>query len=246
MSVIWNLWHGCIKISEGCKNCYVFRRDALYDIDSKNVYKTRNFDLPLKRKRDKSYKIDPGEHVWTCFTSDFFLEEADAWREEAWKMIHLRNDLTFSIATKRIDRMQQCLPDDWGLGYDNVRILCTVENQKQAELRLPIFKQIPVKQKSIICEPLLGAVNLTNLLKGDWIEQVIVGGESGENARVCNYDWVLEIRNACIENDVSFFFKQTGALFVKDGKSHKIERRLQSGQARKAGINFDSKTKKQK
>jgi hypothetical protein len=69
MSVIWNLWHGCIKISEGCKNCYVFRRDSLYGIDSKNVYKTRNFDLPLKRKRDKSYKIEPGEHVWTRFTS---------------------------------------------------------------------------------------------------------------------------------------------------------------------------------
>jgi protein gp37 len=240
MSVIWNLWHGCVKISEGCKNCYVFRRDALYDIDSKNVYKTQNFDLPLNRKRDKSYKIPSGEHVWTCFTSDFFIEDADDWRDDAWKMIKHRKDLTFSMATKRIDRVQQCLPNDWGSGYDNVRLLCSVENQKQAELRLPTFKKLPFVKKGIICEPLLEAINLSPFLKGEWIEQVIAGGESGDNARVCHNDWVIGIRNACVENNVSFIFKQTGTLFVKEGKSYKILRKNQSSQARKAELNFNS------
>jgi protein gp37 len=239
MSVIWNLWHGCIKISEGCKNCYVFRRDSLYGIDSKNIYKTRNFDLPLKRKRDKSYKIAPGEHVWTCFTSDFFIEAADEWRDDAWKIISHRKDLTFSIATKRIDRIEQCLPGDWNSGYDNVRILCSIENQKQAELRLPAFKQLPVKRKAIICEPILEPIDLTNLLQGEWIEEVVAGGESGDNARVCNYDWVIGIRNACVQNNVSFTFKQTGTFFIKGGREYKILRKLQSSQARKAGINFD-------
>jgi protein gp37 len=239
MSVIWNLWHGCIKISEGCKNCYVFRRDALYGIDSRNVYKTKNFGLPLKRKRDGSYKIAPGGHVWTCFTSDFFIEEADEWRDEAWKMISQRKDLTFSMATKRIDRVEQCLPDDWGTGYDNVTILCSVENQKQAELRLPAFRELPFKQKSIICEPLIGPIDLSELLKGGWIDKVIVGGESGDKSRVCNYDWVMEIRKACVQNNVSFIFKQTGTLFMKEGKNYKIARRHQSWQARKAGINFE-------
>lgn len=240
MSVIWNLWHGCLKISEGCKNCYVFRRDSIYGIDSRNVYKTKNFDLPLKRKRDGSYKIVPGEHVWTCFTSDFFIEEADGWRDDAWKMISQRKDLTFSIATKRIDRVRQCLPEDWNSGYDNVSILCSVENQKQAELRLPVFKQLPFIQKSIICEPLIGPIDLSELLKGDWIEKVVVGGESGDNARVCNYDWVMEIRNACTQNNVSFVFKQTGTFFVKEGRNYKIARKLQAWQARKAGINFEA------
>jgi protein gp37 len=239
MSVLWNLWHGCIKISEGCKNCYVFRRDAMYGIDSRNVYKTKNFDLPLKRKRDGSYKIAPGENVWTCFTSDFFIEEADQWRDEAWKMISQRKDLTFSMATKRIDRVEQCLPDDWGSGYDNVAILCSVENQKQAELRLPVFKKLPFKQKSIICEPLIGPIELSDLLKGDWIDKVIVGGESGDKSRACNYDWVMQIRKACVQTNVTFLFKQTGTLFVKEGKEYKIERKHQSWQARKAGINFE-------
>ncbi|NAW51412.1 DUF5131 family protein [Elizabethkingia argentiflava] len=239
MSIIWNLWHGCIKISEGCKNCYVFRRDSLYGIDSKNVYKTKNFDLPVKRKRDGRYKITPGEHVWTCFTSDFFIEEADDWRADAWKMIDQRKDLTFSMATKRVDRVLQCLPDDWGSGYNNVSILCSVENQKQAELRLPPFKELPFKHKSIICEPLLGPINLSELLQGNWIDKVIVGGESGDKARACNYDWVTEIRDACVQNNVSFVFKQTGALFLKGGKEYNIERKLQAWQARKAGINFE-------
>lgn len=240
MSIIWNLWHGCIKISEGCKNCYVFRRDALYGIDSRNVYKTKNFGLPVKRKRDGNYKIAAGEHVWTCFTSDFFIEQADQWRNEAWKMISQRKDLTFSMATKRIDRVEQCLPDDWGSGYDNVSILCSVENQKQAELRLPVFQKLPFKQKSIICEPLIGSIDLSTLLKGNWIDKVIVGGESGNNARACNYDWVMEIRDACVQNNVTFIFKQTGTLFVKEGKEYKIQRKHQSWQARKAGINFES------
>jgi len=239
MSVIWNLWHGCIKISEGCKNCYVFRRDALYGIDSKNVYKTQNFNLPLKKKRDGTYKIPAGENVWTCFTSDFFIEEADEWRDDAWKMMHQREDLTFSMATKRIERVQNCLPNDWGTGYDNVSILCSVENQKQAELRLPVFKKLPFKQKSIICEPLIGPIDLSQLLKGEWIDKVIVGGESGDKSRVCNYDWVMEIRNACVQNNVSFLFKQTGTLLMKEGKNYKIARKHQSWQARKAGINFE-------
>jgi len=68
---------------------------------------------------------------------------------------------------------------------------------------------------------------------------VIVGGESGDKSRVCNYDWVMEIRKACVQNNVSFIFKQTGTLFMKEGKNYKIARKHQSWQARKAGINFE-------
>jgi len=68
---------------------------------------------------------------------------------------------------------------------------------------------------------------------------VIVGGESSDKSRVCNYDWVMEIRNACIQNNVSFIFKQTGSLFMKEGKNYKIPRKHQSWQARKAGIDIE-------
>ncbi|WP_218148695.1 DUF5131 family protein [Dyadobacter koreensis] len=82
------------------------------------------------------------------------------------------------------------------------------------------------------CEPLLGPIDLKDLLHGDWIEKVVAGGESGDNARVCDYDWVIGIRNACIQNNVSFTFKQTARLFMKEGRKYKIFRKPQSSQAR--------------
>ena len=236
-SKMWNLWHGCHKLSEGCRYCYVYRGDAKRDIDSTIVTKTKNFDLPVQKKRNGEYKIPPDTLVYTCFTSDFFLEDADLWRTEAWEMIRERSDLKFLWITKRIDRFHDCIPADWGDGYDNVTICCTVENQKRANERLPLYKAAPIKHKIIICEPLLERIDLRSFDIGSWAEQVVVGGESGSEARHCHFDWVLEIRKVCVENNVSFWFKQTGAKFVKDGRFYNIGRQFQHSQARKAGIN---------
>jgi protein gp37 len=175
--------------------------------------------------------------VYTCFTSDFLLEDADAWRADAWRMIRSRPDLSFFFVTKRIGRFEACLPEDWGDGYSNVSVCCTAENQGRADERLPVFIRAPIKHKSIICEPLLGPVNLLPYL-GAWTEEVITGGESGSEARVCDYDWVLDLRRQCVLAGVPFHFKQTGANFRKDGKRYRIERRYQQEQARRAAIDY--------
>ena len=237
-SKMWNLWHGCHKLSEGCRNCYVYRRDAKHDIDSTHVRKTKSFDLPIQRKRNGTYKIPAGTTIYTCFTSDFFVEDADEWRSEAWKMIRQRSDLIFVMLTKRIDRLHESLPDDWREGYDHVTIGCTIENQDRADYRLPIFRTTPIRHKVIICSPLLERIDLRPHDIGSWVEQVVVGGESGDQARPCHYDWVLDIREVCVANNVSFWFQQTGAKFVKDGRLYHVRRQLQHSQARKAGINF--------
>ncbi|MCL2178713.1 MAG: phage Gp37/Gp68 family protein [Cystobacterineae bacterium] len=240
-SATWNLWHGCHKLSAGCRHCYVYRSDAQHDIDSSVVRKTKSFELPIQKKRNGEYKIAAGTVVYTCFTSDFFVEDADLWRAEAWEMIGLRKDLRFLIITKRIERLKETLPNDWGEGYEHVSICCTIENQERADYRLPIYRAAPIKHKTLICEPLLERIDLRPYGIGSWVEQVVVGGESGEGARPCHFDWVLEIREVCIENNVSFWFKQTGARFVKDGRLYYINRRLQHAQARKAGINISSR-----
>lgn len=237
-SVMWNLWHGCHKLSAGCNHCYVYRGDAKRDVDSSMVTKTKNFDLPVRRKRNGEYKLPSGTIVYTCFTSDFFVEDADPWRAEAWQMMRLRSDLNFLMITKRIDRLQATLPDDWGDGYDNVTICCTTENQDRADYRLPIYKTVPIKHKILICEPLLEQIDLRPYDIGSWVEQVVAGGESGYEARPCHFDWVMEIHDLCVKSNVSFWFKQTGAKFVKDGKPYPIKRQFQHSQARKAGINF--------
>lgn len=237
MSVTWNLWHGCHKLSPGCQNCYVYRTDAKHGKDSSQVRKTASFGLPLCHNRAGAYKIPPGELVYTCFTSDFLVSDADEWRPQAWEMMRLRSDLQFLFITKRIDRLRDCLPPDWGEGYPNVHICCTVENQQMADYRLPIFQSLPIRTKSIVCEPLLGPIDLSPYL-GGWVAQVIAGGESGSEARVCDYRWILSLRNQCVRNDVAFHFKQTGARFLKDGRVYRIARKYQHSQAAKANIDF--------
>ena len=235
----WNPWHGCTKVSPGCKYCYVYRQDEMYgcEVSSSECRKTGNFYLPVKRKRDKSWKIGSGKVVFTCFTSDFLLSDADEWRPECWQMMKQRSDLWFYFFTKRIDRFRACMPDDWGDGYDNVLVGCTVENQEMADYRLPIFKSLPIKHKSIIAAPLIGPVDLAPYLDGS-IEEVSVGGESGQQARPCDYAWVLAIREQCVRADIPFRFHQTGACLVKDGKTYRIPRCFQHSQARKARIDY--------
>jgi protein gp37 len=233
----WNPWHGCRKVSPGCANCYVYRIDARHERDAAAVTRNRDFSLPARRSRGGAFKLEPGETVYTCFSSDFFLAEADAWREEAWAMIAARRDLFFFMITKRIERLGVGLPADWGAGYEHVHIACTVENGEMAALRLPVYRDAPIRHKSLACEPLLGPVDLAPHL-GPWLEEVLVGGESGPGARVCDYAWVLDIRAQCAAAGVPFTFRQTGARLLKDGRLYAIPRRLQGVQAAKAGIDW--------
>ena len=238
----WNPWHGCIKYSAGCQNCYVYRRDARYELDASQVYKTTSFDLPIRKDRQGNYKIKPHDRVWTCFTSDFFLDIADPWREQAWEMMRIRSDLYFFFITKRIDRFYDCIPADWNEGYPNVAICTTIENQAAADHRLPILKEAPIAHKSIAAEPLLEAIKISAYL-GSWCDKIVAGGESGPAARPLDYQWILDIRNQCIAANVPFYFKQTGANFIKDGHRYRIPRKNQSSQARKAGLAWPSDTK---
>ncbi|MCL2122713.1 MAG: phage Gp37/Gp68 family protein [Desulfovibrionaceae bacterium] len=217
----WNPWHGCRKFSPGCRHCYVYRMDAKFGRDPSHFALTASYLLPLETrkggKRKGSYKLQPdGKRVYTCFTSDFFLEDADQYRHEAWKAIRIRSDLHFYIPTKRIHRFQDCLPPDWGDGYENVTICCTAENQATADKRLPLFRSLPIRHREIIVEPILEHVDIRAHLSG--IEHVIVGGESGDDARSCDFQWILSLHRQCKAAHVPFWFKQTGARFINERK----------------------------
>ena len=236
---IWNPWHGCHKISPGCANCYVYRRDESIGKDASVVTRTGDFNLPLKKNRQGEYKLTAEDGiVFACMTSDFFLEDADEWRQDCWDMIRKRQELQFHIITKRIDRFEQCMPSDWCDGWDNVTICCTCENQDRADQRLPSFLRLPIKHREVICEPMLEEINMEKYLRTGLIEHVSCGGESGDNARPCNFRWIQEVRRECIRCGVPFTFKQTGAVFKKDGKIYHIERKLQMAQAKKSGYSY--------
>ena len=199
---MWNPWRGCHKYSLGCKYCYIHKGDVKRNIDTNMIVKTDSFDTPIAKNKKGEYKVKSGQIVYICFLTDFLIEEADTWRQECWKMIKERSDLNFLFLTKRIERFLQCILDDWNDGYENVTVGCTIENQDRANYRLSIFSTLPIKHKNIICQPLIEMVNIEKYLVG--VELVVVGGESDKDARPLNYDWVLAIREQCINQGVHF------------------------------------------
>lgn len=177
-----------------------------------------------------------------CMTSDFFLPEADEWRDEAWDIIRQRPDVKFFLLTKRPQRVADHLPKDWGEGWENVFFNVTCENQKRADERIPVLLELPFKHKGIMCAPFIGPVSIEKYLPENQIEQVLCDGENYNGARPCHYEWVKVLRDECVKHNVTFVFCGTGRRFVKDGKLYKLEGNgLQSEQAFRSGLSFQGK-----
>jgi len=234
---MWSPWRGCHKHSSGCDYCYIHKGDSRRGVNTSDIVRTDNFYAPIAKLASGAYKMKSGQLVYLCFQTDFLIAEADDWRAECWAMIRERSDLRFLFLTKRIDRLEQCVPDDWGDGYDNVIVGCTVENQEAVDYRLDIFSKLAICHKNIICQPLIEAVDISRYL--DDIELVVVGGESDKNARVLDYQWVLSIREQCRGKNISFEFRQCGSNFIKDGKKYTLKTKDLCSLARKADINYN-------
>ncbi len=236
----WNAWHGCYKISPGCQNCYMYYYDNGYSdgkIDSSHIYKTKQFDLPLKKNRKKEYKIKSGESVLVNMTSDTFLEEADLWREEMWDIIRQRPDVRFEFITKRIERVADCLPSDWGDGYNNVMICATCENQEMVDKRMPYLIALPAKHRGIMCGPLLGPVDVSKYLATGKIHFFAAWGEFYGGNRTLNFEWIEDLVKQSETYRVNFDFGELGNDFYKDGKHYRdLPVEVQRTQARKAGM----------
>jgi len=232
---MWNPWRGCNKCSEGCLHCYIHKGDAKRGINTNDIVKTKDFYKPIEQFKNGNYKMKAGV-VYLCFSTDFLIEEADPWRQECWDMIRQRQDCTFLFLTKRIERFTSCVPDDWGDGYDNVVVCCTVETQKNADQRLSLFTRLPIRHRCITAQPLLEQIHIEPYL--DDIELVVVGGESDHHARPFDYAWALDLREQCIRKNVSFEFRQCGTHFIKDGKAYNLPTKVLRSQAKKAGIDY--------
>jgi protein gp37 len=215
--VTWNPHTGCYPVSPGCDNCYMYRDMQRYGKNPRKVERTKSvFDLPLRIK-------EPSK-IFVCSWSDFFIKQADAWRDECWDIIRRCPQHTFQILTKRPERITDCLPVDWGKGYANVWLGVSTENQEMADKRISVLLDIPAAVHFLSVEPMLAAINLYRYLSYDAIhgaktpiDWVIVGGESGPNARKMQKHWVIGIKNWCEAAYVPFFFKQWGGKSKIDG-----------------------------
>lgn len=224
----WNIARGCTKVDADCKYCYMYRDAARYNgHDPAQVIRTKTvFNMPLKLKEPS--------RIFTCSLTDFFHEDIDSYRHEAWDIIRQCPQHTFQILTKRPERILQSLPDDWGFGWDNVWLGTSVGSNKAYHRieQLAMMETDCIKFLSL--EPLHGPVDLiyknvpiihpdnegygVEIIKAfDW---VIVGGESGNDTgkyryRECQLSWIEEIVNDCQDAHVPVFVKQMGTYLAK-------------------------------
>lgn len=196
----------------------MYREQNQYGQDPKEIRRTKpaTFVKPIIWNEK-----DPGL-IFTSSWTDFFLEEADPWRDEAWDIINATPNNTYQILTKRPENIPTRLPSNWSNGYPNVWLGVSVENQEMADLRIPQLMEIPAKLRFLSCEPLIGPVNLEPFLFSrqtrhtiharNLLHWIIVGGESGPagSARPMNPIWGSDIQFMCKVANVPFFFKQWG------------------------------------
>lgn len=213
----WNPSAGCTKISSGCKNCYAetmaVRLQAMGVGGYENGFSfntvSKRLNEPFKRKKPTVFFVNSMSDI-------FHKDMPDEYLIKVFKVIEGTPHHTYQILTKRADRMfqylsQRRIPDNIWLGV-------TVENRKDGLPRINKLRQLNASVLFLSIEPLLEDLGEINLDSIDW---VIVGGESGNNARPMEKSWVLNIKRQCEEKDIAFFFKQWGTWGADKVKRNK-------------------------
>ena len=218
----YNPWYGCREVSPGCDHCYAHRDMARY---GRAWLPTRagraTFQAPIAWEKEAVREARQIK-VFTCSWSDFFIREADPWRQDAWDIIRDTPHLTYQVLTKRPGLLVAWAKTHGWL--PNVWAGVSVESQKYAP-RLDVLARLrslpdPNSYNATLfasCEPLLGPLDLHPWLVDDTCNWVIVGGESGPGCRRMYEPWPRGLRDQCREARVPFFFKQWGGMRASHG-----------------------------
>lgn len=230
----FNPWVGCSKVSPGCNNCYAeelmdhrYHKAEWGPQGTRTVTSASNWRLPIKWNK-QAEKEGVRRRVFCASLADVFEDrpELEAPRQRLFDLIQKTPYLDWLLLTKRPQNIRMQVLD---IGtFENVWLGVSVEDQKRADERIPLLLKVPAKVRFLSCEPLLGPVNLRpwlqthddrcdparvcsgcNESRGE-LHWVIVGGESGANARPMRADWARSLRDQCRGERVSFFFKQWG------------------------------------
>jgi len=237
----FNPWQGCAKVSPGCKNCYAEGMANRFNPGHWGPEAPRKFQsdeywkkpIAWNRKAEKEgvrYKVFCGSmcDIFERRDNDLKLSLA---RNRLGELIKWTQNLDWLLLTKRSEHFWHGLHDlgfiardsHWDYEYtipDNVWVGVSVENQEQADKRIPKLLKIPAKVRFLSIEPLLGPIDLDNIKFP--ISWIIVGGESGPNARPMHPNWVRSLRDQCVKAGVPFFFKQWGEYVPARQSPHPI------------------------
>lgn len=216
----WNPVTGCTKYSEGCRHCYAeVMAKRLQGMGQKRY--ANGFELTLHPEAlNEPKKVKEPSMFFVCSMADLFHNDVPfEFVDRVMETIAECPQHTFQILTKRTDRMRVYFFCKRYIIPSNVWLGTTIESfnyfWRKSELQL-----MPVPNvKFLSCEPLLGDLGAVDFTGIDW---VIVGGESGSQARPMRKEWVLNIQRQCAEQDVPFFFKQWGT-WGEDGEKRNKE-----------------------
>lgn len=206
----WNWAQGCTKVDGDCKNCYMYREKTRYGQDPTKVIRSAKatFDGILNAK-----KYPPGALVFTNSWADWWHEDCDPWRADAFDRVNRRRDLTFQVLTKRPERIAGTLPETWGAdGWPNVWLGTSVGSPKGAD-RARALADIPAVVRFLSIEPLWApgvADAIRDVVESGRIDWIILGGESGPSARPMHPAWAREVRDLATGAKVPLLFKQWG------------------------------------
>lgn len=217
----WNPVTGCDKVTKGCKFCYAEvmakRLKAMG-----NVRYPNGFELTLHEdKIDQPRTWRKGKVIFVNSMSDLFHKDVPLeFIQQVFKTMNETPQHIYQVLTKRSERLAEI--SDKLTWSDNIWMGVSIEDSEVLS-RMEDLKRCGATTKFISAEPLLGPLPNMNLSGIDWM---IVGGESGFKARPIEKNWVVDIKNQCREQKVTFFFKQWGGKNKKragnllDGKKY--------------------------
>lgn len=227
-----NFWWGCVKVSPGCEHCYAetlstrYGRNIWGPAKTTERWRTKGPWNDVWRWEKKAKAEGVRRRVFCQSMSDFFEDHPQLtdWRIEACEILESLEWLDVQLLTKRPENIRRMVRPRWLKEWPaHIWVGTSVENQEYADKRIPELLKIPAAVRFLSVEPLLGPVNISEWLSCDtcldrrvhWcganlVDWVIVGGESGHNARPMHPDWARGIRDQCQEAGVPFFMKQWG------------------------------------
>lgn len=230
----WNPIIGCSKVSEGCRNCYAERMAMRFGATGRYyrpVMEENGYGTLIGwsgKTSQKKTKLNPlttrkPKTIFVCSKGDLFHESVPfEWIDEVMKVIVAATWHRFMVLTKRPARMKEYMEKfPWGNPPQNLALGVSVENQETADERVPLLLETPAFRRFVSAEPLLGPIDLNKreclidkkrftLTLGNYLDLVIVGGESSPKARPMHPDWVRLTRDQCADSNVPFMFKQWG------------------------------------
>ena len=212
----WNPVTGCTKITRGCDNCYAARFAERWRGVPGHPYQ-QGFDLKEWPERlDQPARWKAPRMIFVNSMSDLFHKRVShAFIDQVFDRMEDTSHHTYQVLTKRSSLMRNYLKRRYRDGEAPGHIWCGVSVEDSAAAsRIRHLQAAPAKVRFLSIEPLIGPVGEIDLTGISW---VIVGGESGPNARLMHLEWVREIRDRCLRARVPFFFKQWGGKTPKAG-----------------------------